>query len=263
MSRAIAYTAALLIGAAILPFVNPSSVPFTLIAGIMIGIAVPLLDLIAANSRFLRLAYYSVRYARKSVRISASYMFRIKMDGTYLLIKGHRWPHYQPVGGVYKLSPSAKHMMDKIRALDDDLVPIDEASASDIRIRIPGRKLVAFARWFESGLSRETSSWREFHEELVRSGVLSGNDFPFIFDDFIRREIPKIRFSRFAQSMELFIADIYELRPTIGQIQALHALKKNGNPEIIWATEDQIRRLGTTPGQTQHLDISETAAWVL
>lgn len=263
MARAFIYIAAIIVGAAILPFINPSSVAFTLIAGIMIGIAVPLLDIVAANTRYLRFGYYSVRYMRQNIRISASYLFRIKVDNSYLLIKGRRWNHYQPVGGVYKVSPSAKYIMDEIGALDDDLIPIDEVSLHDLRIRIPANKIISFMRWFESGRSRETSPWREFYEELIGSGILSRDEFPFILEDFMHRVTRPIRFSPYAQSMEIQIADIHELLPTPNQLKALRSLRKIEHSEIIWATESQIRHLGVKPGEKLDLQISETAVWIL
>ena len=263
MLRILLYIAALVIGAIALPFIKTSSVLFILITGIMIGIAIPLLDNAASNARYFRLAFYSLKYANKTIRISVSYLFRIKLDNTYLLVKGRRWNQYQPVGGVYKVSAGAKDMMDKIGALDDDLIPIDQASLHDLRIRIPATKLLPFVRWFESGHSRETSPWREFYEELIGTGILTRDDFPFIFDDFIRRDIRRLRFSEHAQSWELQIADIHELLPTPEQLAALRQLKATGHPDIIWATENQIRHLGVIPGETLDLHIGAPAIWTL
>jgi hypothetical protein len=263
MRRALVYTIAVGVCAVILAFLDPSSVPFSLVAGFMIGIAIPLLDIVAENGRFLRLAYYSIRYAGKRVRVSVSYVFRIKVDNTYLLVKGGRWPHYQPVGGVYKFSPGAQYIIDKLGILNDDLVPLDEASMNDLRVRIPAKNIVAFVRWFESGVTRETSHWREFYEELIAPGIVASKEFPFIFENFVRRDIPKIRFSTHAQSMELFIADVYEILPTPGQMEALRALKDSHSEGVIWATENQIRRQGAIPGQKLDPEISETAAWIL
>lgn len=229
----------------------------------MIGIAVPMLDSIMGNSRYLKLGYYSMRYAKQNIRISASYLFRIKIDGTYMLVRGVRWPHYQPVGGVYKISAGAKQMMDEIGALDDDLVPIDPVSLHDLRIRIPARKLIPFVRWFETGRSRETSPWREFYEELLKPGILASEDFPFVLDNFVRREIRPIRFSPYANSLEIMVADIHELLATPGQLTALQKLRDSGHADVIWATEDQIRRLGAAPGRKQDIEISETATWTL
>lgn len=263
LARALTYLIALAVGALVLIFLAPSSAPFILISGIMIGIAIPMLDALAANYRYLRLAWYSVRYWRQRIRLSVSYLFRIKVDETYLLIHSKRWTTFGPVGGVYKVSSSAKGFLDDIGTLTDNLVPIDDASRNDLRIRIPASKLVNFVRWFESEHSRETSPWREFYEELIEPKILPLDCFPFIFHDFIRRDIRPIRYSEYAQSMELLIADIHELTPTSEQLTALQNLKRDGNSNIIWVTEDQIRRLGAMPGKVQEFTVAETAIWTL
>ncbi|WP_374123545.1 SMODS-associated NUDIX domain-containing protein [Leptotrichia hongkongensis] len=38
----------------------------------------------------------------KNIRLSCAYLFQIKQDGKYLLIKGNQIEQYQPVSGVYK-----------------------------------------------------------------------------------------------------------------------------------------------------------------
>lgn len=263
MLRIMLYLAALIASAVSLLFVQAATTPFILITGVMIGIAIPLLDALSANTRYLRLVWYSVKYRNKTVRLSVSYLFRIKVDEMYLLVKGKRWHQYQPVGGVYKFSSGAKAFMDEIGARNDDLVRVDAISLNDLRIRIPGQNLLSFVRWFESGHSRESSPWREFHEELVKPGALPFRDFPFILENFIRRDIRPIRFSEYAKSWELLIADIYELIPTPDQLAALRKLKADGYPDLVWATEDKIRRRGAVPGEDQAIEISPTAEWTL
>jgi hypothetical protein len=263
MARALSYFLAIVIGAAVLPFISPSSVPFLLITGAMIAITIPLLDAVASNIRYLRLGWYSIRYWNRSIRLSVSYLFRIKVDGSYLLVRSHRRPTYGPVGGVYKVSPGAKAVLDEVHALDDDLIPMDEVSRHDLRIHIRGGRLITFVKWFESGHSRETSPWREFSEELIKPGILPAAQFPYIFHDFIRRDIRPLAYSKQAQSMELKIADIHELLPTPEQYAVLQKLKQVGNPEILWATQDHIRRLGAIPGTPQDITIGESATWIL
>jgi hypothetical protein len=244
MLRIVLYLAAFVAGAISLPFIAAGSTPFVLVTGVMIGIVLPLIDALAANARYIKIIWYSLKFRNKTIRLSISYLFRIKVDEKYLLVKGNRWPQYQPVGGVYKFSPDAKAFMDDIGARTDDLVPVDAVSLNDLRIRIPGKNVVKFVLWFESGRSRESSPWREFYEELVKPGLLPLADFPFIMENFIRREMLPIRFSDYAQSQELFIADIYELDPTPEQLVALRGLDATDNGYIFWATEDQIRRRG-------------------
>jgi hypothetical protein len=229
----------------------------------MIGLAGPFLDGLASNTRYLRLIWYRTRYRSQRIRVSVSYLFRIKVDGRYLLVRGGRWPQFQPVGGVYKGSAGAREVLNDLGALDDNLVAVDAASRNDLRIRVPARGLVPFMRWFESGRARETSPWREFYEELVQPGILPLEHFPYVFVDFIRRDVRPIRYSQYAESMELLIADIYELRPNEMQLMALRALQEEGNTNVLWATEDQIRRLGAVPGENQDTVIGAPAIWTL
>ena len=112
------------------------------------------------------MAYQSFRLRKRYVRVSFSYLFRIEDRGKYLLVRGKRFSHQlQPVGGVYKLSGTARQRLLEWRVQDDDLIPLDEASENDIRLRVPGRNLLAFVRWFERGTDRETSPWREITTE--------------------------------------------------------------------------------------------------
>jgi hypothetical protein len=63
--------------------------------------------------------------------------------------------------------------------------------------------------------------------------------------------------------MEIFIVDILELLPTPSQVAALRQIKDSSNEDVLWATEDQIRRLGAEPGRRQQVKIGEPAIWVL
>ncbi len=257
------YFIALVLCVIALPFLAASSGPFVLVSGIIIGLAGPFLDGVISNVRYLRLIWYGIRYRNARIRVSVSYLFRIKVDGRYLLIRGGRWPQFQPVGGVYKVLPEARGVLNDLHALDDDLVAVDAVSRNDLRIRIPANRLVTFMRWFESERSRETSPWREFYEELVEPGIVPSEQFPYVFANFIRRDVRPIRFSQYARSMELLIADIYELHPNEVQLSALRSLQHQDCTNIYWATEDQIRRMGAIPGKNQEIVIGTPAAWTL
>ncbi|MEU3556892.1 hypothetical protein [Streptomyces fragilis] len=219
-------------------------------SGAVISLIIPLLDSIVANRLNLRHLWYSVRYGNQDVRISAAYLFRIKIDGKYLLIKGRRFSQLQPVGGVYKVSESGKHFLVSIGAQDDSLIPIDTASSDDLRVRFKGSKIPRFYSWFDSRAGREDSPWREFHEELIGPGILPAEVFPFTFQDYVRRDVAKIRFSEHAQSWEILIADIYELLPTADQEIHLRRLIETPHADIAWVSADSIRRRGVLPDGT-------------
>ncbi|WP_431936997.1 hypothetical protein [Micromonospora sp. RP3T] len=257
------FAAFVVVGLIALSFMDPDGGTFAITSGLVTGAAVPLSDAIIQNRRWLKLAWLSLIYRRQSIRLSISYLYRIKIDGLYLLTQGKRFNTYIPVGGVYKYADSAKPDLDRLGILTDDLVPVDESSKNDLRIRVPGKNLVAFFRWFESGESRETSPWREFWEELVDEGLVSGQAFPWIFERKVRRHVTPMRYSKIAQSREIFVADIYELDATAEQEEELERLRSTGNPSILWVDANQIRRRGVVPGQRQEYEIGEPAEWVL
>jgi len=115
-------------------------------AGILAGLILVALDLSYLNFEQLRSLLDSIRYSGKPVRLSISYLYRIKVDNLYLLVKGGWIDQYQPVGGVIKRLPEATAYLSKFDTKDDDLIPIDKttkdarrswiASARGRRIRI-------------------------------------------------------------------------------------------------------------------------------
>lgn len=244
-----------------------SGVP--LIAGFFLGVggsaSIALLDKAPSNKYHWKLLWHIVRHPRSRVRVSMSYLFRIRSSGKYLLIRGSRFPdQFQPVGGVYKVLPSGiSRLRTELRALDDDLIPIDQGSDNDLRVRVPTNRLLRFLDWFDSGLDRECTPTREFYEELIAPGLLPSAHFEVLDVQFIRRHYEPLRFSDYAKSNELLVADIYELALDGAQEQAI-AQAAASNPErLYWATSDQIERHGATPGQAFTRNIALPAQWLL
>jgi hypothetical protein len=144
------------------------------------------------------------------------------------------------------------------------LIPIDSVSQDDLRVRLPGRNLIAFVKWFESGKSREIGPWREFHEELIRTEILPSAEFPHLTADFVRRRYSRVHYSDFSDSQELLIADIFDLILSDRQREVFRTLTKDeGKPRYIWADATLIRRRGAIPGKAHDRKISITAQWTL
>lgn len=264
LARLIVYLSAFVIAVAVMFSSAPDGPWFAVSSGVAVGFLIPILDTLVLNGRFLRMACYSLRTWRTRVRISVSYLYRIKVDNEFLLVKGQRFEQYQPVGGVYKAHPSSSGVRREMNVLDDNLLSPDAVSEGDLRVRVPGRKLLAFLRWFERGQGRELDGWREFYEELIATGILPEDTFRFIKYDFVRRIYRPMRYSQWAQGQEILIADILELLPTPEQDRALRELKGHSDPRILWATERQIRRLGATDGAaSQTTQIARTAEWTI
>jgi hypothetical protein len=233
-------------------------------AGLSIGLIVPVADEVAQSWKNIRNLWYSLRYRRKSIRISTSYLFKIYLDGKYLLIRGSRYrAQFQPVGGVHKVSPQGNSTLSAMGVTDDDLIPLDAVSYGDLRVRVPGKKVFQFFRWFESRQGREDSPWREFQEELLETGILPAGKFPHIMHNYRGREVDAIRYSEWAASLEILVADIYELVPNQEQEEALRQLATAGHPNIVWASAQQIKRRGAVAGQPQNIQIAAHSQRIL
>lgn len=263
MIRLLVYVVlALVSGVASFFIANSTIVNMT--AGFSVGMLVPIVDEVGKNWEQLRHIWYSLRYRTKSIRVSTSYLFRVVIDGKYLLIRGSRFPNqFQPVGGVHKVSPQGSAALSAMGVVGDDLIPVDPSSDGDIRVRVPGKRIVQFFRWFDSREGREDSPWREFQEELLASGILPVSKFPHIMHNYVRRDVDKIRYSPWADSLEILVADIYELVPTPDQEGALRHIAQAGHQDLVWVTPSQIQRRGATPGQPHSIEVAEHAKRLL
>lgn len=265
MARILIYIiGAIVVSIVALFFSPPDGATFAITTGLAVAFIMSIVDSALANLRNLRIAFYSLRTWRETVRVSASYLYRIRVGNEYLLIKSARFDHFQPVGGVYKFHASSAERRRDLQILDDDLLVPDEVSEGDLRVRLPGRNLLSFVRWFEEGRGREVDGWREFYEELVGSGILPSSAFKFVKYDVVRRYYHPLRYSPWAECKELLIADVIELIPTPEQTAALEDLKRHPDPRVLWATEDRIRRLGARPGESdQQTRIGGNAVWTI
>lgn len=204
----------------------------------------------------------SPKYRNKYIRLSISYLFRIKVDNKYLLIRGERITgQFQPVGGVYKMLPEAKSTLGELGVRDDNNIQ-DKISKDDLRIRVKGKYLMKFLNWYDSGKERENSNFREFCEELLEPGILSKEVFPYINTRHIKRHQTDIRYSNHFQCPEILIAEIYELIPNEEQEQKLRELMNKDRDKYIWVNEETILKRGVTD-QNFEAHISETSEWII
>ena len=65
-----------------------------------------LIGIFAANYRRIGLFIKSLIYWNQDIRFSIAYLYKIKINNKYLLIKGSKIEQLQPVGGVYKVCSS-------------------------------------------------------------------------------------------------------------------------------------------------------------
>ena len=216
------------------------------------------------NRRWAKYIWLSVRNWNQNVRVSISVLYRIEIEGEYLLVPSARFPgRFQPVGGVLKAYGSGVSELRRLGVRDDDVVPIDSVSDGDLRVRVPGRNLVGFLRWYDSGLGRELSGWREFQEELVSTGILQQATFTSIREDALRRHESPARYSEWAGSHEIFIAEIRIVLPTEAQALALRRLKLESSEGYVWVSASTIERRGIGTGATEQIQIAEQTSWIL
>lgn len=190
-------------------------------------------------------------YRNKRIRVSMAYLFRIKIKGKYLLVRGNRIPdQYQPVGGVYKFTEGARSTFNELEVTHDVFVPYDEDSKNDLRLVLQkGSKLPDFLKWFDSKHDRETDPWREFFDEVIRTGILDQQVFPHTKYTWLRSESDGIRFSPYLQIHEYLHSDIYEWEPVSKEQQiAMERLMETESDRYKFATEHDIRTRGASIG---------------
>ncbi|MGB4438858.1 MAG: hypothetical protein WBJ13_06445, partial [Sedimentibacter sp.] len=149
--------------------VNTASFVLSVVAGLVTGWLLWIFKFIFESRKNIRMAIYSKFLWNTEIRVSISYLFQIKADNKYLLIKGSRIDQYQPVGGVFKMLESFKETKRNFELSDDDHLPIDGTSKDDLRVRVKGKYLVKLLKWFYTRKNREVGVHREFYEEMIKT----------------------------------------------------------------------------------------------
>lgn len=185
-------------------------------------------------------------YRHTSIRMSISYLYRIKINDKYLLVKNAHDGHWQPVGGVYKTLPGSEKKLEALRIQADRLFESEKGiKKGDLRVHLKGKNVIPFLRWFDSGEDRELSPWREFCEELIKTTkILNADNFRYINYKYKGRvTTPIIKLDTGGRGY--FQYDIFDLVPNDEQTKELELLYKSGDGEHYrWFTADQIRTLG-------------------
>lgn len=207
-------------------------------------------------------------YRYKTIRVSIAYLIAIPVDDKQLLIRGQRiTTQYQPIGGVFKTRLTQAELSRRFKAKPDTRFTPDERSAQDLRLRLPGSNLYRLLRWFRSRQDRELFPTREFYEELIASGILDGAHFSYFDCAYIGTKHLPMKYDRYSQCQQLIVAEVYELRPSDQQLEALRDLKKkwdlNPSEAIYFASREEIDIGGVVNRPRAEFEIAPTAIWLV
>lgn len=232
---------------------------------IIAPIIVFFVDSLLSNIRRIRLWFTSkVRYRNKKIRVSMSYIYRIHVNDKYLLVKNSKWGYYQPVGGVYKiLSEDIGYLKDYFDWGKDPYMKTNGEKRNDLRGTVPMTKLLDFLDWFKSQKNREISHWREFCEELIKTGVLSIEDFPHFEYRYAGTLLTPIKKSeKWKDCIELLSYDVFDLIPTIEQEAILLKTQSEDIKEIGWLDESIILNNGVI-SKDEEVEIGHHTKWTI
>tara|TARA_R110002050_G_scaffold187306_1_gene321740 strand:- start:16666 stop:17481 length:816 start_codon:yes stop_codon:yes gene_type:complete len=201
-----------------------------------------------------------------NLRISCSYLYRIKVGDHYLLIKSRKHGKFQPVGGNFKRNRYSHDGLRKLEIKEDNKFSSVKHDDDDLRVFVRGYKLPLFLKWYNSpNKKREVCYDREFYEELIKPGFLPSKTFGYPVIDFIKQVITPVRYSKYLQCFEVHIYDIVELNPNREQLEALKELKYKGDSDILkWCKAETIRCQGyKSEKQTSDFEITDHSVEII
>ena len=117
-----------------------------IVTPITFGIAI--IVMISDNWKYGKLLFLWVWNVslQKNIRISMSYIYRIKVGNKYLLVKNMHNSKYQFVGGKYKFFPEAKPKLEKLSYSEDSKLGVEGTRKDDIAFFIPVKNLFKFLK---------------------------------------------------------------------------------------------------------------------
>lgn len=192
------------------------------------------------------------------IRISFSYLFRIKVDGKYFLVPNTRSHKYQPVGGAYKLcNEEAQYLSSSMSVENDDRVPVNEATENDYRLLVKNKYLRDFVKRFDITTHRENGSnlSREFEEEIFSTGILTKKIFGSNLSyKYCGRHMTNIQYGSIFKHFELLLADVFEVQLSEKQEELFRTLMKKQSDKYYFATSDEIKSFGVSTGANKFTD---------
>ena len=185
-----------------------------MIQDIIVNLIVAFITVLAAtifhNRLRMKIWVQALLRWNKNIRLSCAYLFQIKHNGRYLLIKGNRIEQYQPIGGVYKYYDSFNELKSKRELKDEAENRFYEYG--DLRQIAKGKYLAKFLDWFDTHKNREVTVIRELLEELQPAEISAEQFIKSVQIEYLKTVKEEIRFSQHFQMDEQKIFNIYEAK---------------------------------------------------
>ena len=223
----------------------------SLIAGVSIPYLIPSIIDLTDNENWKssqrKLKRASILQKDTSIRISFAYLFRIKVDGKYFLVRNNRTNKYQPVGGTYKfLEEERKYLSNNIPVEDDDKIPVNKITKFDYRLLVKNKDLRKFVKRFNKTPYRENISnlSREFIEEVFSTKILDENIFGELSYKYCGRHMTNVEYSSVFRCYELLLADIVEVQLSQTQEELFRNLMEINCDTYCFVTAKEINSLG-------------------
>ena len=244
------------------------------ISGIFLGFVL-LGDYNLVNTIFIDKTDWKIseRYLRKTkkinkeslIRVSLAYLYRIELDGKYVLIKNSRKTgKFQPVGGVYKYTETEiNYLKTNFMIEPDDKINNDVISSKDYRFYLKDKDLRKFYKHFEKQKElreNEHDLSREFVEEILTEYNIGCKQFGSLAYSFVARFI-NFGYTSVYQCYELVLADILDVHLDEKQKTTIREICKNNKKDFLLASTNDILSQGVNLSKGENQTIISNHSW--
>ncbi|WP_125395579.1 hypothetical protein [Streptococcus oralis] len=207
------------------------------------------LTLILTNRKYFRLwISTNIGKAReKQVRFSLAYLFRIKIDGKYLLVKNSKIANqYQPIGGVYKKFASFDNIANELGVTYEKKTNF--IVSDDLRVYVQSKNTIKFVKWFHTRKNREFNVIREFFEEIIDKNILEIQNLKDIEFEFIKTYDSGLHYTEQFGSYEILLHDIFEVRLKLNDVEEKlkQYIESSSDNYLILVGQDNILQKSVT-----------------
>ena len=207
------------------------------------------LTLILTNRKYFRLwISTNIGKAReKQVRFSLAYLFRIKIDGKYLLVENSKIANqYQPIGGVYKKFASFDNIANELGVTYEKKTNF--IVSDDLRVYVQSKNTIKFVKWFHTRKNREFNVIREFFEEIIDKNILEIQNLKDIEFEFIKTYDSGLHYTEQFGSYEILLHDIFEVRLKLNDVEEKlkQYIESSSDNYLILVGQDNILQKSVT-----------------